>query len=264
MCFSFIYTEKTVNVVKEHDDIMIEIKKNLNKYEKESSNATIIEQTIIPGISGEEVDIDTSYNKMKRYGKYNESLIEVKKKLPEISIKDNYDKFVIGGNPTKNQVSLIFLATKGTDITKIRSILKEKEVKANFFIDFYFYDNETIKQLAIENHEIGNLSLNYDYTDSSFAWLTSKIKKVTNTTYCYTDSFNIDTLVLCSAAKLYTISPSIITSSRPLYEVKKEVKNGSIIAFHITEALQTELPTIINYLKSKNLDIVTLSSLLEE
>lgn len=264
MGFSFFYTEQTVSVVKEYDDIMIELRKKADNYKQEPNDATIIDQTIIPGIHGTEVDIDRSYSKMKRYGKFNESLIVMKDTKPAISIENNYDKFVIGGNAKNNKVALIFLATKDVDISNILNILKEKKVKANFFIDFYFYNQEIVQKLVSNGHDIGNLSLNYDYNDSSFMWLTSKIKKFTNTTYCYDDSFDQNTLLLCSSEKIYTIKPSIITENRPLLEIKKEAKNGSIISFHINDILNNELGAIINYLKSKNLEIVTITELLKE
>lgn len=264
MCFSFFYTEKTVSVVKEHDSIMIELKEKMEKYKIEAIDAEIIDNTIIPGIHGVEVDIDRSYSKMKRYGKYNDSLIVKKNVKPSISIEENYDKFVIGGNKEKKQVSLLFLATKDTDTSKILSILKQKNITATFFVDFYFYDTEKVEKIASFNHEIGNLSLNYDYSDPSFSWLTTKIKRVVKNTYCYDDDFNQDTLLICSASKLYTIKPSIITDTRPLLEVKKQVQNGSIISFHINDMLENELASIINYLKSKDYEIVSLSNLLKE
>ena len=264
MIFSFFYTEKTVKVVKEYDSIMIELKENMEKYKIEAKDAEIIDSTIIPGIKGTKVDLDKSYSKMKRYGKYNESLIVKKEVEPNISIKDNYDKFVIGGNKEKKQVSFLFLATKDTDISDVLTILNRENIEATFFIDFYFYNVESLTQISSNNHEIGNLSLNYDYSDSSFSWLTTKIKRFTDTTYCYDDCFNQDTLSICSANKLYTIKPSIITDSRPLLEIKKQVTNGSIISFHINDNLNQELGSIINYLKSKNYEIVSLGDLLKE
>ena len=72
MGFSFFYTEKTISVVKEYDDIMISIKTKEKDYKKEQVNATIKGNKIIPGISGEKIDINRSYSKMKRYGKFEE------------------------------------------------------------------------------------------------------------------------------------------------------------------------------------------------
>lgn len=264
MSFSFFYTEKTLSVVKENDEIMIEIKEKKEQFEKEAIDANIIDDKITPGIHGLEVDLDSSYSKMRRYGKYNESLIVTKEKNPEISIKDNYDKFVIGGNEKLNKVSFTFLATKDSKIDKILNTLKEKEIYATFFIDFYFYEDTKLKTISSLGHEIGNLSINYNYKDATFAWLNTKIKKYQDHTYCYSDDDNKETLLLCSISEIYTISPSIITDTKPLYEIKKQLKNGSIISFHINENLEKELPLIINYIKGKGLDIVPLEELLKE
>ena len=65
LCFSFIYTEKTVTVVKEFDDIMIQIKNQYDLNKSASVDAIVVGDTIIPGISGSEIDIDKSYSKMK-------------------------------------------------------------------------------------------------------------------------------------------------------------------------------------------------------
>lgn len=264
MCFSFLYTEKTVSVVKEHDDIMIALEKVMDQYKEDGIDAEINGDTIIPGIHGTEIDVNKSYSKMRRFGKFNESLLVKKDTKPNVSIEDHKDKFVISGNPTKNQVAFLFLTTKDTDISTILSVLKNKNVSSTFFIDFYFYDASKLEEIASYGHEIGNLSLNYNYNDSSFGWLTTKIKKVVDTTYCYDDSFNTDTLLLCSSQNLYTIKPSIITETRPLLEVKKQVKNGSIIAFHVNDLLNQELGPLITYLKSKNFEIVSLKELLKE
>ena len=51
---SFIYTEKTVMVVREYDDIMINIKKQKNI---EKIDSIIIEDTIIPGILERKINI---------------------------------------------------------------------------------------------------------------------------------------------------------------------------------------------------------------
>ena len=108
-CFSFFFTEKTVNVVKEADNIMIEIKKAVEMNKTESIDAIIKEDTIIPGIYGKVVDEEKSYQKMKRVGSYQENLLVYKQQKPNIQLKNQYDKYIISGNPKKNMVSLIFL-----------------------------------------------------------------------------------------------------------------------------------------------------------
>ena len=74
------------------------------------------ETTIIPGLSGRTIDVEKSYEKMKRYGNFLESLLEYKKVNPNISLTKNYDKYVISGNPKKNMVTLLFLVEKDADV----------------------------------------------------------------------------------------------------------------------------------------------------
>ena len=95
-CFSFFYTQKTSNVVKEYDLIMKQIKQVAGEKQKAAKNATIIDNKIIPGKMGYEVNINKSYYKMKQYGKYEESLLVYKNKKPTISYHDNLDKYVSG------------------------------------------------------------------------------------------------------------------------------------------------------------------------
>jgi len=102
----FIYTKNLVSVVKNYDDIMIKIKEEKDKYYIKPIEAIIENNTIIPGIKGKEVDINKTYSKMKRYGKYEESLIVLK----DIEVKNHIDKnrYIISGNKNKNMVTLIF------------------------------------------------------------------------------------------------------------------------------------------------------------
>ena len=68
--FSFFYTEKTIDVVKEVDDIMITLKEEEKKYNVKPENAKIDGQFMIPGISGKIVNREKSYEQMKPYGKF--------------------------------------------------------------------------------------------------------------------------------------------------------------------------------------------------
>lgn len=262
MCFSFFYTEKTVSVVKEHDEIMIELREKLDRYQTPSVDAKVEKNTIIPGIAGTSVDVNKSYNKMKRYGKYNETLIVYKETYPTISIKNNYDKFVISGNPASKSVSLIFKVRGNNDIKSILKILNEKEIKANFFVDDKYLDYNDLSLISKYNHNIGNL-IN-DYSESSFSWLNNRIKKVTKNTYCYDEKNNLENLNICSINKIYTIKPSIIVETNPTITIKDNLKNGSIISFNINTDVINELSVIINYIRSKDIKIILLDELLDE
>lgn len=268
LCLSFIYTEKTVTVVKEFDDIMIQIKEKNNTYKKEAVDATIVGNTIIPGISGSEIDIDKSYSKMKRYGKYNDKLLEYKSILPNISLTQNMNKYVIKGNKEKNMVSLLFIVEPNDSLDKIVKVLSNKNVKATFFLDGSWVEknNDVLIELVNEGHEIGNLGYNYSYMSSSFSWLDSKIKKVSGQSigYCYHESDNEDALILCGMNNNYSIRPSIVISNNPTSMIKSNLTSGALIAIKISDTVASELPVILDFINSKGFSIATLEKHLQE
>ena len=72
ICFSFYYTHLATVVVKNNDPIMKKIINVSKTYTQKPINATLSNNSIIPGVSGLEVDLDKSYESMKKYGSFNE------------------------------------------------------------------------------------------------------------------------------------------------------------------------------------------------
>ena len=107
-CFSFYYTDKAVDIVKRNDPIMKEIIKNKEKYLVNSVNATIDKDEIIPGINGIKVNVDKSYENMKKNNTYNEKLYVFDEIIPDLSLIDSYDKYIISGNNKYQNVALVF------------------------------------------------------------------------------------------------------------------------------------------------------------
>lgn len=268
VCLSFFYTEKTVNVVKEYDDIMIAIKEKKEEYQVNPVNAKIKNNTIIPGVHGKTIDENRSYSKMKRYGSYNSTLMVYRNIEPCVSVSSHLDKYIIQGNEAKNMVSLIFLVRNQDNITKVIDILDQKKIKANFFIDSNWLEKneDQLSGMIEKGHNIGSLGNNGDYTDSNYPWLDHKIK--TNSkqqiSYCYNEIDDIQSLKLCASYHNYTIRPSIIVHSKPLIEVKEKISSGSIISFSINQTMIEQLPLIIEYIKSKGYIISTLEEHLTE
>ena len=267
-CFSFFFTEKTVNVVKEADNIMIEIKKAVEMNKTESIDAIIKEDTIIPGIYGKVVDEEKSYQKKKRVCSYQENLLVYKQQKPNIQLKNQYDKYIISGNPKKNMVSLIFLVKENDNVNKIEAIIEQKDIKVSFFIDGTWFENNNDKILswASKNYTIGNLSYNMNYTNTSFVWMDTIIKKIGNqkVSYCYNETPNQKALEMCALNKNYTIRPTLVVDKYPLTEIKENLAPGSIIALPINETVIRELPVIIEFIKGKGYEIENLYNHLEE
>jgi hypothetical protein len=260
----FLYTEKLVLVVKEYDDIMIEINEKKDNYYVPATEAIIEEDTIIPGINGKEVDTNKSYTKMRQYGKFEEKLLQYEIVEPENLLKNNLDKFIIKGS-NKQEVSLIFLIDNIDKIDNIINILEKYDIKADFFLDSSLYNKEDkIIEIINKNNEIGNLGYKGNYDNEKFYKMDTTIKKIVNQkiSYCYTENKDKDILNICFKEKNYTIVPTIIIKDNNIIELKKNLEKGSIIS--INSVNDTTITQIIKYIESKGYEIVKLSSLLSE
>lgn len=262
--FSFYYTNQVVSFLQENDPIMKEIKSTDKKYKIEAENAITTDNTIISGKKGKVIDYDKSYQKMKKYGTYNESLTVLKDTIPVISIDNNYDKYLIGGNKYHKKVSLVFVV-KEKDPQTIISILNQNKIKATFFIDGTFIENN-INLLKNEEQDFELLSYQNDYNESFFKTSLSYLESITNNKakFCYTEIDNNKLLSLCEKLKLHTIKPSLIIKKDSYKEVKENIDNGMIISLDINSLIEKELKETITYIKQKGYQIVPLESLIEE
>lgn len=263
-CFSFMLTEKTAMMVRNSDTLMQTIKEKEELYKVESVNASVVDDTITPGIGGKKVNDNKSYSNMKRLGKFNENLLIYDYFLPEVTLSKTFDKYVIGGNPRKNMVSLIIKINQNDDIDNLLKITND--TKINLFIDGTWLEENESKLQNLTTYNIGNLSYSGDYSKSGFIWMNTIINKYSKqkNKYCYQEEKNSEYLKICALQKNYTILPSIIIKDNPLIEVKNNLKSGSIISMSLNDKTIKELPLIINYINSKGYNIVNLDDLLSE
>ena len=261
---SIFYTEEAVVVVRQLDDMMIEINKIKDKYKIEPIDAIITNDSIIPGLEGREVDENKSYLNMKRIGEFNENLLEYKIIKPKISLQNNFQKYIISGNLKKNTVSLLFIVDLEDDVYSIEEILNEKNIKASFFVNEDWIDKNNVALNKLSNEHI--LGVNVKNKEKKFTWINTVIKELNNqkNNYCYLEEKNKDSLNLCSKYKNYTIIPNIVVKNNPLKEVKENLVNGAIISFKINDVVIDELSTIINYISAKGYNIVSLEEHLNE
>ena len=251
--FSFYYTEKLVELSKSEYPIMKDIMTFKEKHEEPSIDAKIINDYITPGIKGKKVDTGRSYNKMKELGYYNENLFIYIEEEPDVSIKKNYDKFIIGGNPKKNMVSLVFTLTDNKNLNSILYILKENEVSANFFIDGLYFnkDLKSVKNIIDNNNLLGNLGYDGKYLKTTIKNTNALIKKYVNyeNDFCYVEEDNYETLNICSSLKMYTIKGIPISNTTPYLDIKEKLTSGGIYKFDNNNYTTEELGIIIKYIK---------------
>lgn len=266
ICFSFFMTEKTAIVVSDMDEIMLEIKANYKNYKMDSVDAIIKGNTIIPGISKREVNINKSYKNMKLNGYYNEKLYVYDYIKPNISLSDNVDKYIIGGNTGKRMVSLIFKVKENDDITYILNIINNYNIRVTFFVNSNWFtnNNDLIYEMINKGHNIGLLT--DDYNNSDFEWIDMVLKKINNqkNSFCYNREDNEENLEICKLKNNYTIRPKEISAVTPLVDIKKNLNSGSLLSLDINSQVRKELSTIIIYIKSKGFSIENLENHLLE
>ena len=266
VCFSFFYTDKAVEIVKRNDPVMKEILTISDSLKIDPINAIINDDEVISGLNGKKINIDKSYQNMKKLNMYKESMLVFDEILPEVSI--NYDKYVIKGNELKNEVALVFKVDSIDNIKLINKVLSEKNTLATFFIDGNIVkDNmNLVLELAHDGYEIENLGYNGNYSSEKLTWTNNMIESLTNkkTNYCYTEFKDKNILELCSTNKMYTIKPTINTGNYPFLTIKKNLESGSIISFDLSDKTLKELPSIISYISQKGYNIVSLEQLISE
>lgn len=267
-CFSFYYTDGAVDIVKRNDPIMQTIMEKSDNYYIDPLSAVINNDEITVGMNGKKVNIDESYKKMKQIDQYNESMLVFDEVIPDITLLNEFDKYVVGGNVLKNQVALVFKVSDSYYVDTVNNILLDKNVLATFFMDGSVVESnmDTVLELVSNGYEIENLGYDGEYNIERFGWTNNMISSLTNedTKFCYTDYKSSNILDLCSDYKMYTIKPTVSVNNYPFTTVKNELESGSIISFNLTDATIKELPSIISYIKQKGYDLVTLNELISE
>lgn len=259
ICFTFIYTEKIIDVSINQDEIMIKLKEIESSYKIEPTNAIINHDTIIPGNIGRYIDIENSYKEMKKIGYFEESLISYKDIYPTTSIYNNYNKYIIKGNLKNKQIALIYILKNNNTIDNILNIIKNKNITMSFFIDSSFLNNNIDIIYKLKDYEIYNYGSNGKYTKDNLI-ITNNIinhKSNNNSMYCLFLNKDNDSLNTCSASKMLSIIPSINGNYN---DIKNNLENGSIINITNTQ----ELSNIIDYIKNKGYSISSLSNVIKE
>ncbi len=265
---SFFYTDEVVSMMEDKDPVMIKIKKEKKSLEEESINAKVNGEYLVPGYSGLVVDLDKSFNKMKKYGGYNESLIVFKESTPTISVDEYYDKYIVSGNGFTNYISLVFEITDKELLPKIKDILKENDVRATFFVDGVLLkeDNILVTSLLQDFHEIELLNYKGSYDRLVFEEALDTLQVIANRRgkYCLAKYDQKEILELCSKEKMHTIIPTIQISSNPYLSLKGKLREGSIISITPTKENISELDVVVKYIKQRGYTLDTLEQLLSE
>ena len=237
---SFYYTEQIALYVKSKNPLVQTIESKKEELYVNSIDSTLIDELyIIPGMNGKEVNVNSSFNTMKELNVYNENKIIYNQIEPKISLKDNKERIIIRGNKQKRQVSLVF--ENVSDLTKY---LVQKKYKINLLITEEKYYKE---------YEMINNSNNKETYNRIESYLTNN---KLNKNICYKSN-----KTLCKDN--YIFQESLTINHSNLSTNINKITNGEIILIKDTLTL-TELDLLINKIKSQDLSIVPLSTLISE
>lgn len=258
-CFTFIYTEKIIDISIEQDEIMINIKEEQKKLNIDPQNAIIKEDTIIPGNTGKHIDIEASYKSMKKLGYYDKSLLIYQKVYPEISIYNNYNLYITSGNTKDLSISLIYILNNDKTLNTIKESINKYNIPINFFIDSTFLNNNINLIDNLKNNEIYNYGSNGIYTKDNLIISNNIINNKSNnkSIYCLFINKDKSSHDNCANNKMLSIYIDKFTNTTNL---KNNLTNGSILIINNTQ----ELNNIIEYIISKGYKIVPLSKLITE
>lgn len=266
--FSFYYTNKMVELSKSKDPIMVEINNSKENFVFNAIDAVISNNYIIPGLNGIKVDVESSYYKMKELGEYNANLYTFISEMPKISIKDNYDKFIINGNKNKKEIVIVFKVNETINIDNLLKILKSNNTIVNFFIDGKVYENNIDELIKIKSydHFIGNLGYDKEYNKNTIKYTNSIIDRVSKQKnhFCYVETDNLEVLRICSNLRMYTIKSTVISNINGYSDIKDKLQNGGIYTLDINSYTIKNLNTIINYIKQKGYKIVNIENIINE
>lgn len=232
---SLNYTNEIIIYFQKKDPLMKEIINKQDDYYIKPIDAVITKNFVIKEVSGRKINIKKSYQKMKKLGIFNESLLVYEKVLPDI-VYNKYDKVIIP-NMKGNNISIIFDINDESLFYSINEILVNNNIKAGIILN-------NLNNINIKESNFKSI-LGITYNEES--------------DYCI--SFNTLVNNECKNNQKYTllIKENVI-SSNFLTNTKKAIDNyNNIIIYRFNQTNLTNLNTIIKYFKSNYINLVILT-----
>ena len=280
-------SDHSVETSKQEDELMLIIKSAAEKYEIKPQDARIDSiWKAVPGYNGLEVDVNASYQAMKKIGKFDEKQLVFTSSVSKKHLTDLDPAPIYRAHPEKPVVSLLINVAWGNEyLQDMLAVLKKQHVKATFFLEGRWTKNnpELAKMIAEEGHEIGNHSYTHPNMQTLSAQATREelrktnevIEAVTGKKIIWfappSGSFRDETVKLAAAQGMGTVMWSVDTIDwqKPSPEVLKQrvlskLHPGAFILMHPTESTAQSLETLIINIKQKELHVVTVSEAVDE
>lgn len=240
----------------------------------------------IPGYNGLQVDVEASYKKMKKEGRFDEKKVVYKEIPPSVHLDDLEPQPIYRGNSEKPMVSFIINVAWGNEyIPAMLQTLKDEKVKATFSFDgSWVKKNPDLAEMIYkEGHEIGNHAYSHpDLQKKSEAQTLEELKKtndVIRETLGVTPkwfgppsgSFNETTVKVADQLDMKTILWTVDTvdwkkpeTSEMVNRVVSKVENGSVVLMHPTKPVAEGMKAMISEIRAKGYTLGTISELMSE
>ncbi|MFX3624667.1 MAG: polysaccharide deacetylase family protein [Ectobacillus sp.] len=299
LCSYFIvqntYTSAYINRLKEASlpasaaktDLYEEIKRQAKKREIPAQDATVDKiWRAMPGYNGRTVDIQASYENMKKEAGFDERKLVYKEVSPKVHLKDLPPAPIYRGHPDKKMIALTVNVAWGNEyIPTMLEILKKHKVAATFFLEGrWVKENPALaKMIAEAKQEVGN----HSYTHPDMKTLSSGaieeqliktneiIEATTNKKVNWfappSGSYRDEVVKIARKHGMGTIMWTVDTIDwqRPepsvlIQRVTSKAHPGAIVLMHPTSPTARSLDTLITRLKKDGYKIGTVTELLDE
>lgn len=277
----------TVEVMKKRDSLYLEIEQKADTYKVPPVDAKIDPiWKAVPGYNGQTVDIEASYERMKKNGKFDEQKLVFQQVKPNTHLSNLSPAAIYKGNPDKPMVSLIINVAWGNEyLSDMLATLKRHHIKATFFLEGRWVKKnpELARMITDAGHEAGNHSYTHpNMQNLTPAQIRQEIVKTNEVIEATTGqqirwmappsgSYKNEVVQIAAEEKMGTIMWSVDTIDwqKPtpdvlINRVMSKIHNGAIILMHPTESTAKSLEQLIVQIKAKGLQIDTISELVKE
>ncbi|EDW22988.1 polysaccharide deacetylase family protein [Bacillus pumilus] len=269
------------------DILYQEIESKSSDYEVKAQNAKIDKVwKKMPGLNGQTVNIDASYEKMKKQGSFDEKLLVFNETKPSIHLHELGAEPIYKGHPDKKMNAFLINVAWGDEhLIKMLKTLEKHQVKVTFFLEGKWVKKSTdlAKKIVADGHEIGNHS--YNHPDMRTLTRERALEQITKTNRQIEESlgkkpkwfappsgsFKEETVKLAAEEGMETImwtvdtidwqkpSPNILQK-----RVLGKIHNGAMILMHPTDSTAKSLDALITQIKERGYELGTVSDLLSE
>lgn len=274
-------------VSNESDSLYQEIESKAEDYARSPEDAVVHKVwKKMPGLNGLKVNVEKSYEKMKKQGEFNEDLLVFEQIPPEVSLNDLPAAPIYRGHPAKKMVALNINVSWGEEhVPTILNILKKQHVKATFFIEGKWANKheDLVKMIKEQGHDIGNHAYNHpDMKKLSASKAREQIVQTNKILESITGekpkwfappsgSFNDDVIQVADELGMETILWTVDTvdwknptPSVMVNRVMGKIHNGAFILMHPTDSVAEGLTDLILKINEKEYKIGNVTTLLDE